>query len=498
MALRWAFPGGNFLASVSSLVVPGISTAGGGSVQSNAPTGAGDTFAIGVNNASLRTINLGSFTTMYAGYRLYIGAFTSTTLIQFFDSLGAVQCDLRVSVAGTLFFTRAGTQIGGISTVALPLNAWTYIEFKATMSSTVGVCEARINGVVVLTATGINNSTTGNAGSAQFIGPNSATYFKDMYIVDAGTGANQSYLGDIRVYETFDTGAGINSKWVAATNVGPFVLTSVANGGGSLAIYNGAITGGGSNAYVNYYFNSGGFSNANNNQIAAKCASSNAAALVLSVSGAITPETITSFAVSATTFTLSAVNATSNVFTGTIMSGGTPANVYTGYNFNVTGFGNAANNVVGAQCTASTNTSFTIIASSAVGLVTETHAAIATIQNPVQIGINQTGTRPNGDGVYVYDSVAGEIIDYTHQQLTGIVGNILGVCHYSYVRKDDVGTKIFVQWTNSAGTIESSSNVSPGNTYQYWLDILENDPNTSTQFTLAGFNATNFGVKVIS
>lgn len=189
--------------------------------------------------------------------------------------------------------------------------------------------------------------------------------------------------------------------------------------------------------------------------------------------------------------TLTSVN-TTGVYQGTITGGAT--NAYVGYNFTITGFTNGANNLVSAKCIASSATSLSFT----VTTITETHAGSAAFDCVVQAGINQTGTRPNGDVAYISDATAGEISDFVHQPLILPGGIILGIIHTSYMKKDGLGTKIAAQVCLSGATTEQGSNISLGNSYQYYTDVLEQDPNTSAQWALSGLNAATMGVKVIS
>lgn len=189
-------------------------------------------------------------------------------------------------------------------------------------------------------------------------------------------------------------------------------------------------------------------------------------------------------------FTLTSVNG-AGVYQGTITGGA--SNAYQGYNFNVTGFTNGANNVTGVACTASSATSLTLAAATAV----ETHAGSAAFQAIVQPGINQTGTRPNQDATYLSDATAGDISDFTHQPIS-LTGNIIAVVQQSYLRKDDAGARSVQQWVNSSGAVVNSSSISLGNTYSYYQNILENDPNTSMQWSVSGLNSATFGIKEIT
>lgn len=189
-------------------------------------------------------------------------------------------------------------------------------------------------------------------------------------------------------------------------------------------------------------------------------------------------------------FTLTSVN-TAGVYQGTITGGAT--NAYVGYRFNVTGFVNGANNQTAAVCTASTATAITLGGVT----ITETHAGSAAFQAIVQAGVSRTGTRPNDDVAYILDSTAGHIYEFTHDPLT-LTGTIAGVVHQSYARKDDAGIRQIQQVCKSGGTVETSSTISLGSSYQYYQDILEQDPNTSATWTVSNFNSAQFGVKEIT
>jgi hypothetical protein len=116
----------------------------------------------------------------------------------------------------------------------------------------------------------------------------------------------------------------------------------------------------------------------------------------------------------------------------------------------------------------------------------------------VQSGaINQAGTRPNGDVAYISDSTTNDISDFAITPLT-LTGVVLGIVHQSYLRKDDMGTRQVAQVCLSGSATEQGATISLGNTYEYFQDILEVDPNTGTQFSVSGLNAATFGIKEIT
>jgi hypothetical protein len=180
----------------------------------------------------------------------------------------------------------------------------------------------------------------------------------------------------------------------------------------------------------------------------------------------------------------------STVYTYTTV--GLASSALIGYNFVTSTYAHSANNGT-FPCTASTATTVTLTNPSG---VSDTTGSIA-FQNPLQIGINHTGTRPNGDVVYNLSSTAGNISDFAHTSLT-LTGSVLGVCQWSYLRKDDAGARSVAQMCFSGSASEQGTTIALGNTYQYYPNILETDPNTGIAFTVAGINTATFGCKELS
>lgn len=117
--------------------------------------------------------------------------------------------------------------------------------------------------------------------------------------------------------------------------------------------------------------------------------------------------------------------------------------------------------------------------------------------NSVQDGITHTGTWPDGDATYISSSTTNQISDFSGPALS-LTGSIIAVHHMTYARKDDAGTRQIAQVGLSAAVVEVGATISLGNSYQYYRDILEVDPNTSAAWTLSGFNAATFGVKELT
>jgi hypothetical protein len=117
----------------------------------------------------------------------------------------------------------------------------------------------------------------------------------------------------------------------------------------------------------------------------------------------------------------------------------------------------------------------------------------ATQTASVQDGRSHSGTWPDGDTSYISDSVSGHISDFAHDTLSA--GSILAVVHVSYARSD-VGTANFEQVALSAGTQHTSASIAVGGTYNYFFDVMEVDPHTSSAWTVSNFNSATFGVAI--
>ena len=80
-----------------------------------------------------------------------------------------------------------------------------------------------------------------------------------------------------------------------------------------------------------------------------------------------------------------------------------------------------------------------------------------------------------------------------------LTGTLYCVGHIAYVRKDDAGSRAFREVCLSGGTTETNgADINATNSYLYYDDYLDEDPNTSAQWTVANYNAATFGVKEIT
>ena len=267
--IRFAESGGQY--HFSNGPGPGVWKSANLPAGNMSPTRNGSAYGYGqASQMSTPILGAGAWPTLIAGVALNFGGSIGavSTIIQYWDTAGNEQCDLRINGGGQFYFTRNGTTIGATSTVAIAPMTWNYIEFKATFSTTgTGLCEVYLNGAVVLSSPSLTNAqTTGGGSTVTFLVPNVGNAgMMDFYVLDTSTGADTTYLGDVTVAEIYDNGPGVNAAWAVAQ--APFVLTAAANASGGSTVYTGTITNGASptNAWQGFYFTISGFTNAANN-----------------------------------------------------------------------------------------------------------------------------------------------------------------------------------------------------------------------------------------
>lgn len=109
--------------------------------------------------------------------------------------------------------------LGSSAPDVIRLDNFYYVEFKATIDATAaGAIQVRVNGVVVLTATGVTqgdlstDNTLSGVGIAS--GASATFYFCDVYVGDtSGPAPWNSYLGDVRVEYLRPDGPGAHQAW---------------------------------------------------------------------------------------------------------------------------------------------------------------------------------------------------------------------------------------------------------------------------------------------
>ena len=107
-------------------------------------------------------------------------------------------------------------------------------------------------------------------------------------------------------------------------------------------------------------------------------------------------------------------------------------------------------------------------------------------------------TTPNDDTDYVYTSGVGNVDTYGFAALPVTSGTILGIQTVPYARKDDAGSRSISSTLYYNSILYSGSPKSLGDTYSYYPEIFETNPNTEERWTISEINAAEFGEKLES
>lgn len=168
----------------------------------------------------------GTSATMVMGTSWVYTGVPQGTILSFWEG-STTHVDLCVDVNGRMFVTRNGTNLSLGTTAVYSSSANYYVEMKATVHDSAGVVEVRVNGVTVLSGTGLDTRNGGTGvintvalgGTSQVFGyvPGSPTYtYDDVYVCDvSGSAPNNDFLGDTRVEYLVPTAAGVRTQFAS-------------------------------------------------------------------------------------------------------------------------------------------------------------------------------------------------------------------------------------------------------------------------------------------
>jgi hypothetical protein len=105
-------------------------------------------------------------------------------------------------------------------------------------------------------------------------------------------------------------------------------------------------------------------------------------------------------------------------------------------------------------------------------------------------------TPPNDDTDYVGSATASQKDTYGFPNMLHTPSSIFGVQVSINAKKDDAGLRSVCSVTRSGGSDTDGATQALGTSYVYFLEVLENDPNTAAAWTQSGYNAAEFGLKV--
>lgn len=159
--------------------------------------------------------------TVIAGCALYhlntVGQFGDFFALR--DSAGHNHITLSRNSANSKIDVFCNTTLLGTLDYVLPLTTWIYVEVKATIHSSAGSVEVRINQETKLSLTNINTSAGGAGVINQVVlgarpGVESfRKYHDDFYICDNNGALNNDFLGDVKVVRLKPNAAGDNTQF---------------------------------------------------------------------------------------------------------------------------------------------------------------------------------------------------------------------------------------------------------------------------------------------
>jgi len=233
MAVQRVDPGGLDIASTTTLLL------NGGFNNDNSLVGITNAAPAGRSNARAYTTSVAN---SFVGWWFTVGwqetifafayynpnaVFANNIRICNCQDGATTQVDCRTDATGHLFFTRNGTAIGSASTQILNIVGWYIIQFRVKVDNSVGFAELRVKDPTGVTSTwlsvsGVDTQATANASANRFyvISRNSGgnQYWKDIVILDTGTGIYRDYLGDITVKTLYPrSGDATYQQWAPNT-----------------------------------------------------------------------------------------------------------------------------------------------------------------------------------------------------------------------------------------------------------------------------------------
>lgn len=149
------------------------------------------------------------------------------------DFNSAMQGRVLIGTDGTWSYQRGLTPVGSPSTATLALNTYTYVECRVTFHDSAGVVQVRLDGVLILTLTGVDTQNTLNASASRLRlgnhGSGAGFTFgtqdvDDVYICDGTGSVNNDFLGDCRVDVVRPTADGAHSAWTPSTGTTHYTL----------------------------------------------------------------------------------------------------------------------------------------------------------------------------------------------------------------------------------------------------------------------------------
>lgn len=143
----------------------------------------------------------------------------------FRDAANTVQITIAIDTTGTISVWRglAGTTLLGTSGVVVTAETYQHVEAFVFFSQTVGTVEVRVNGVTVLSLSGVDtvastlveSSQVSIGGASSNAAPTVVMDMDDIFCYDDTGSFNNTFIGDRRVLTLFPNANTIQADWTA-------------------------------------------------------------------------------------------------------------------------------------------------------------------------------------------------------------------------------------------------------------------------------------------
>lgn len=184
-----------------------------------------------MNTAALvRKVLPAAVSTVGIGFRLYLEnlpASAGTFVFEFRNASNVANLTIVVDTTGTISArsgTGTGTLLGTSATAPLVAGSWQHIEISLTCATgTGGSLEVRVEGVTVLTVTGVNTAATGTASVGQIVlrnnGDSRVYDFTDFFTKD-----DLSFYGGLRSTWLVPNADTAQADWTKSTGTVGYTL----------------------------------------------------------------------------------------------------------------------------------------------------------------------------------------------------------------------------------------------------------------------------------
>lgn len=155
--------------------------------------------------------------TLIVGIAIKVDSVKAWNLFEFRDST-AVQLGLYTDSSNQILI-KTHTTVLSSTGYAIPTDEWIYLEFKGTIGNADGAYELKINGVSIVSDSGIDTQRTGNAYATsvlfRFSGIGSSFhYLDDIYIFDDVGSFQNDFVGDVHVETLLPSADGYLNQWI--------------------------------------------------------------------------------------------------------------------------------------------------------------------------------------------------------------------------------------------------------------------------------------------